>query len=80
MNRKILQSVLSGKKDNNIKFKELQTLLLQLGLKERIKGDHFIYIKHNTGEIINIQPVGNMAKGYQVKQVRDFILKHRLAR
>ena len=29
-------------------------------------------------EIINIQPVGKLAKSYQVKQVRQTILKYRL--
>ena len=31
-------------------------------------------------EIINIQPLGNKAKAYQVKQVRNLILKYKLAR
>jgi len=46
----------------------------------RINGDHFIYTKHDVVEIINIQPIGNNAKAYQVKQVRNLILKYKLAR
>lgn len=31
-------------------------------------------------EIVNLQPKGTKAKPYQVKQVRNVILKYRLAR
>lgn len=44
----------------------------------RVRGDHFIYTKENVQEIINIQPEGNKAKAYQVKQVRNLILKYHL--
>jgi predicted RNA binding protein YcfA (HicA-like mRNA interferase family) len=76
MNEKVLNSVLSGQQDNNIKFNDLRLLLSQLGFSERIRGDHYIYVKQNIREIINIQPNGKMAKGYQVKQIRDIILKY----
>lgn len=73
---KILQEVMSGTKDRNIRFTELQKLLEMLGFECRIKGDHFIYYKKGIEEIINIQPEGNKAKAYQVKQVRNLILKY----
>ena len=75
---KLLASVLSGTKDSNILFADLQSVLDRLGFQCRIKGDHFIYTKDGIEEIINIQPKGNMAKPYQVKQVRNIILRHRL--
>jgi hypothetical protein len=74
----LFQSVMSGSKDKNIKFAELQKLLEMLEFHCRIKGDHFIYWKDGVSEIINLQPDGNMAKPYQVKQVRNLILKYRL--
>ena len=73
---KILQDVMCGVKDKNIKFIDLQKLLESLGFQCRIKGDHFIYYKSGVDEIINIQPDGNKAKSYQVKQVRNIILKY----
>ena len=73
---KTLQEVMSGTKDRNIRFTELQKLLEILGFECRIKGDHFIYYKKGIEEIINIQPEGNKAKAYQVKQVRNLILKY----
>ena len=73
---KILQEVMCGTKDRNIRFTELQNLLEILGFECRIKGDHFIYYKKGIAEIINIQPEGNKAKAYQVKQVRNLILKY----
>ncbi|MBQ6737506.1 MAG: type II toxin-antitoxin system HicA family toxin [Synergistaceae bacterium] len=75
---KILFDVLSGVKDKNIAFSDLQKLLLSLGFQNRIKGSHFIYWKSGVEEIINIQSDGNKAKAYQVKQVRNIILKYGL--
>ena len=75
---KLLQRILSGTSDNNIKFSELCQLLKKLGFSERIKGDHYIFSKDNIEEIINIQPKNNKAKGYQVKQIRNLIVKYHL--
>ena len=75
---KLLLSILNGTKDKSILFTDLRTVLDRLGFQCRIKGDHFIYTKDGVEEIINIQPVGNQAKPYQVKQVRNVILKYQL--
>jgi predicted RNA binding protein YcfA (HicA-like mRNA interferase family) len=76
---KTLDRILRGGADANISFQELQKLLLQLGFSERIRGSHHIYAKANIAEILNLQPVGNKAKPYQVKQVRNIIITYRLA-
>ncbi len=76
--RKIIDAILSGARDNNIAFADLQRVLLSLGFKCRVNGDHFIYWRSGVDEIINIQPDGNKAKAYQVKQVQSVILKYRL--
>ena len=75
---KLLQKRLLGTSDNNVKFVELRQLLIKLGFTERIKGDHYIFTKNNVAEIINIQPKKNKAKAYQVKQIRNIIVKYRL--
>jgi len=76
---KLLLAILSGTKDKNILFSDLRLVLERLDFQCRIKGDHFIYTKIGVEEIINIiQPAGNMAKPYQVKQVRGVILKYQL--
>jgi len=75
---KLLLSILSGTRDKSILFVDLRTVLDRLGFQCRIKGDHFIYTKDGVEEIINIQPTGNKAKPYQVKQVRSIILKYHL--
>lgn len=62
--------VMSGKSDNNIRFNDLRKLLNSLNFEYRVKGDHFIYYRDDISEIINIQPRGNKAKGYEVKQIR----------
>lgn len=75
---KLLIQILSGTADQNIHFNELRTLLVHLGFNERIKGSHYIYNRDHVDEIINLQPKGNKAKPYQVKQVRNIIVKYKL--
>ena len=69
---------MSGTQDKSIMFSDLQKILTLLGFTVRIKGDHFIYSKDGVEEIINIQPDGSTAKPYQVRQVRNIILKYKL--
>ena len=79
MDKVILEKVLSGLSDKNIRFGELRKLILSLGFDERIKGDHHIFSKVDITEIMNLQPLKDgKAKAYQVKQVRSIILKYKL--
>jgi hypothetical protein len=79
MDKKILEKVLSGLADKNIRFRDLINLLKDMGFSERIKGDHHIFYGEGMEEIINLQPLKDgKAKAYQVKQVRNLILKYRL--
>lgn len=75
---KVLDQVLRGSSDANIRFADLRSLLLRLGFDERVKGSHHIFWKDGVEEILNLQPKGSKAKPYQVKQIRHVILKHRL--
>jgi hypothetical protein len=77
---KIFAALLSGTSDNNFSFSDLRHLLTVLEFEERVKGDHFIFSKSGVSEIINLQPLGSKAKAYQVKQVRNLIVKYKLAR
>ncbi len=74
---KLLLSVLLGTKDKSIPFNDLCKLLAELGFECRRKGSHHIFHRDGIEEIINIQPDGNGAKPYQVRQVRNIILKYR---
>ena len=76
--QKIMLAILSGTQDNGIMFSDLQALLNRLGFQCRSRGDHFIYTKDGVEEIVNLQPKGSKAKAYQVKQVRQMILKYHL--
>jgi predicted RNA binding protein YcfA (HicA-like mRNA interferase family) len=75
---KLLQKILSGRQDQSIQFSELTSLLISLGFYGRIKGSHHIFFRPDIAEIINLQPIDNRAKAYQVKQVRDIIIKYKL--
>jgi hypothetical protein len=75
---KLLLKVLRGVSDANISFDQLCQLLVNLGFEQRIRGSHHIFAKDGVDEIINIQPKGSQAKAYQVKQIREIILKYKL--
>lgn len=75
---KLFMEIMSGANDKNVSFADLQKVLMLLGFTFRIKGDHFIYFRDGIDEIINIQPDGSKAKPYQVKQVRNIILKYKM--
>jgi len=75
----LLSRVLRGTSDANIPFNQLRNLLRRLGFSERVRGDHHIFTMNGVEEILNIQPQGNKAKPYQVKQIRAVIVKYRLS-
>ena len=75
---KTLDRVLGGRSDANIRFRDLRALLLALDFVERIRGDHHIFSRADIPEILNLQPLGSQAKAYQVRQVRQVILRYQL--
>ena len=76
--QKLLLKILRGNSDTNIGFLEFRILLIKFGFAERVKGSHHIFSKAGIEEIINIQEKSGKAKPYQVKQVRQLILKYKL--
>lgn len=80
MNRheQLLQKILRGRSDANIRFADLRALLLRLGFSERIRGSHHLFDREGIVEIINLQSQSGQAKPYQVRQVRNLILRYRL--
>ena len=77
---KLLKKLLLGSSDNNINFDELCSLLLRLEFKVRIKGSHHIFYKDDIIEIINLQSDKGKAKPYQVKQVRNVLIKYKIVK
>lgn len=77
---RVLARVLAGSQDQNIRFEDLRALLLALGVAERIRGSHHIFTREGVVEIIKLQPRdGGSAKPYQVRQVRNLIVRYGLA-
>jgi hypothetical protein len=74
----LLDQILSGRSDANVRFNDLLGLLRSLDFEERIRGSHHIFTREGIEEILNLQPKGAKAKVYQVRQVRRVILKYRL--
>ncbi|MYD85739.1 MAG: type II toxin-antitoxin system HicA family toxin [Cenarchaeum sp. SB0669_bin_11] len=72
------QKILSGRSDANIGFEELRAWLLRLGFAERVRGSHHLFRREGVRELINLQRDGRQAKPYQVRQVRQAILRNKL--
>ncbi|HUP20043.1 MAG TPA: type II toxin-antitoxin system HicA family toxin [Gemmatimonadota bacterium] len=77
--KKTLEKVLLGTSDANIRFGDLRSMLTALGFEERIKGGHHIFTLKGREAALNVQPDGSKAKAYQVKQIRQIIIEHKLA-
>ena len=76
---KLITTIISGGSDANIAFDDLCGLLRRLGFVERTKGSHHIFRKDDVMEKINLQKDGGNAKPYQVKQVRNILIKYQLS-
>ncbi|MFT5367906.1 MAG: hypothetical protein ACI8V2_002869 [Candidatus Latescibacterota bacterium] len=74
----LIDKILKGRSDANIAFRDLCQLLRHLEFDERIRGSHHTFRKQGVEEKINIQRDGNKAKTYQMRQVRNVILKYNL--
>ncbi|MFT7489285.1 MAG: hypothetical protein ACI9OU_001687 [Candidatus Promineifilaceae bacterium] len=75
---KLLDRVLRGTSDANISFEDLCGLLERLGFERRTRGSHNVFRKAGVIEKPNLQCAGSNAKVYQVRQVRDIILRYKL--
>ena len=65
-------------REQNIEFEKLSAYLEILGFSPRQgSGSHIIFFHPNVEEIINLQPrQDGTAKPYQVRQVREIIIKY----
>ena len=75
---KLYQHILLRRSDASVSFDGMCALLKRLGFEERIRGGHHVYTMNGVEEILNLQPRMGKGKPYQVKQVRDVILRYNL--
>ena len=75
---KLILKILSGTSDANISFDDLCKILTNLDFDLRIKGSHHVFRKEGVEEKINLQKDGAKAKPYQVRQVRNILVKYKL--
>ena len=76
---KLFQKLLNGKSDAEILFTDICHLMQKLGFEQRIRGDHHIFTRNDIKEIINLQPNNSRGKPYQMKQVRDIIVRYKIS-
>ena len=75
---RLIAQICDGRGDANIAFEDLCNLLLYFGFELRTRGSHHLFRKAGIAEKVNLQKDGNKAKPYQVRQVRNAILKYKL--
>jgi hypothetical protein len=75
---KLIFQILRGTSDANIAFSDLFNLMQHFDFEMRIKGCHHIFRRKGFEERPNLQKDGNKAKPYQVRQIRNIILKYKL--
>ena len=75
---KVYTHIMTRRSDSNVPFEDLCVLLMRLGFERRVRGDHHVFTMSGVEEIINIQPKNGMGKAYQVKQIRELLLKYKL--
>jgi predicted RNA binding protein YcfA (HicA-like mRNA interferase family) len=69
---KVFDRVLEGR--GAIGFRDFERLLLALGFRlDRTSGSHRIYMHPRATRPLSVQPRGNDAKPYQVRQLREMI-------
>jgi predicted RNA binding protein YcfA (HicA-like mRNA interferase family) len=78
--RKTLRRVLEGRSDANIAFNDLCALLHNLGFEMRVRGSHHIFRRQGVEAKVNLQRDNHKAKPYQVRQVRNVILRNGLGK
>jgi hypothetical protein len=75
---KLLERILRGTSDANIPFDDVCGLLERLGFERRTRGSHNVFRCRGIVEMPNLQRQGANAKPYQIRQVRDIIVKNKL--
>jgi len=74
----LVDRILRGTSDADIGFDELCALLTHFGFALRVRGSHHIFSKPGVVERINLQRDGTNAKPYQVRQVRNIMVRYKL--
>lgn len=77
--QRTLLEILSGTHDKSLGFSDVCSLLSRIGFNHRQNGSHHIFTMKGVEEILNLQTKDGYCKPYQVKQVREVIVKYKLA-
>lgn len=71
---KLIERILSGGSDANLRFDDVSQLLLRIGYQVKVRGSHHIY-ERVSWPTLNLQPRGGHVKPYQARQVRAALTK-----
>lgn len=74
---KTLERILGGQSDANIRFEDAKQMLLRMGFRLRVRGSHHHFSKEGFEPSLQLQPSGSMCKVYQVRQLREALIRYR---
>lgn len=69
----LIERIIHGRSDANIRFHELCATLRALGFNETVRGSHHVFRHPGIRELINLQRADGNAKVYQVRQIRAIL-------
>lgn len=76
--RELLRRIVGGA-TQNIRYADFVALLTAMGFEEqRVRGSHRVFWHPQYAEILNLQPRGNEAKAYQVRQFQRLVEEYDL--
>jgi len=63
----------------NVKFSDFIRMVAWMGFREsRQRGSHRFFVHPQVDDVLNLQPVGNKAKAYQVRQFLQLVERYDL--
>lgn len=81
MRNEVLLARLRRGEVHNVRFAELASLLEALGFRlDRVRGSHRIYVHPAVPRPLTMQPVGGVAKPYQIRQLLGILEAYNLER
>lgn len=79
MKRRALLLRLSRGHVQNVRFRDLCDLVEAFGFElDRIEGSHHLFVHPAVPQIINLQPLGQDAKPYQIRQFLRLVQRYNL--
>jgi predicted RNA binding protein YcfA (HicA-like mRNA interferase family) len=77
--RRLLTRMQSGRFEN-VRFRDAERLAIALGFElDHVRGSHHVYRHRLVADRLNLQPRGDEAKAYQLRQLLGYVSQYDLS-